>query len=242
MKNLYLDIETATGDLSQIPPEPGVKTGNLKDPAKIEAKKAAAKDKYLVKAPLTPRLGRVIAVGTKLEDEEGAYVIIDTDEVALLRKLADRMYPALEAKNATNRYTRIVTFNGQGFDIPFLLGRYLWHGIPFPRMDIIHAKPWDMRRHVDMAVCLDRVKTTDLWTGACSLDGWCDYFNITAGDDPITGAEVPELWDYYTVKNDCEIDNEAFSKIIRHCEIDILKTEALYNRVADWLVPPENQG
>ncbi|MDD3176001.1 MAG: hypothetical protein PHU51_05990, partial [Candidatus Nanoarchaeia archaeon] len=71
--DLSFDIETiANSSMIERMPEPEVKTGNLKDPAKIAEKIAEAKAEQQSRMALSPLYGRVCAwVGA--EDENAMY-------------------------------------------------------------------------------------------------------------------------------------------------------------------------
>lgn len=83
---------------------------------------------------------------------------------------------------------RFATFNGNGFDVPFLLGRSVVNGVGVHR-PLYTAKPWD-DVHVD--VC-DRLKVG--YKGRPSLDLVCRALGVPSPKNGgIDGSLVGEAW------------------------------------------------
>ena len=122
-----LDIETIR-NAAMVPflPEPEI-SKVLKDPAKIAAARAEAKLEQMSRMALDPMTGRVCAcalVGVDgAEDFSSVAVATGTDDECELALLA-MIFTALGRKDA-----RIVTYNGMGFDIPFLYKRAMILGL-----------------------------------------------------------------------------------------------------------------
>lgn len=115
-----LDIETIPNpDAVAMLPEPEVKTGNIKDPAKIAAKIAEAKAAQVEKAALDPLTARVacyamvgmVSGGNVIEHVECIDAATDDAE----RGLIQNIMRALACKDV-----RLVTWNGIGFDLPMI--------------------------------------------------------------------------------------------------------------------------
>ena len=133
--------------LAMLPPfDPAeVKTGNLKDPAKIAEKLAEAEANhrrdFIERAALDPLTGRVVAIGVQIEtpafDRETGEVnralagsefaiIVGDDEAAILRE-----FWALVRAEA-GRLNTLIGFNSNQFDLPFLFRRSWKHGVQIP--------------------------------------------------------------------------------------------------------------
>ncbi|MEI8290259.1 MAG: hypothetical protein WCH99_12380 [Verrucomicrobiota bacterium] len=151
MKNIFFDIETGPLPeaelLAMLPPfDPAeVKTGNIKDPAKIAEKIAEAEANhrrdFIERAALDPLTGRVVAIGVQIEtpafDRETGEVnralagsefaiIVGDDEAAILRE-----FWALVRAEA-GRLNTLIGFNSNQFDLPFLFRRSWKHGVQIP--------------------------------------------------------------------------------------------------------------
>ena len=142
MKTIVFDIETGPlpeSELLAILPafDPAeVKTGNLKDPAKIAEKIAEAEAShrrdFIERAALDPLTGRVIAIGMVLADSdqdyhEGEFSIIGhEDEARMLREFWEL------TRGEMGRLNPMIGFNIFGFDLPFLIRRSWKYRMPVP--------------------------------------------------------------------------------------------------------------
>lgn len=116
-----IDIETIP-DLSIINdlPEPEVALGNIKDADKIAAKIEAAKISQRQKMALSPLTGKICAIGY---GEEYFGLDITVDIRSEKEMIIDFFKRISLGKN------RIVTFNGNNFDLPFIWKRAIILGI-----------------------------------------------------------------------------------------------------------------
>lgn len=146
--DIAFDIETVPNMemIDRLPP-PEVKTGNLKDPAKIAAKEEAAKAEQIEKMALNPLYGRICSFVTIDENENTvAYCIpatTDREETNLI-----------EYAFSTLNSGRIITYNGTEFDLPFLYRRAVILGIDprefsMPPLSELTGK-YNNERHVDL--------------------------------------------------------------------------------------------
>lgn len=153
---IALDIETiGNPDAVKLIPEPEVKTGNIKDPAKIAEKIAEAKREQSEKAaldPLTARVACFAAVGLvnpmadgEQEHVEVAEAATDEAEIVIVQSIM-RMLGTEE--------TRIVTWNGIGFDLPMIYKRAMVLGIDPGNFGAAPLSAWTKRystdRHYDL--------------------------------------------------------------------------------------------
>lgn len=132
MNRIAIDIETAPDPalLAEIP-EPEVALGNLKDPAKIAEKIAAAKAAQVERAALDPYFARVLVVST-------AWRVDNDNSISALSFIAwpdKERWAFTEFWEHLHSFERFATFNGAGFDLPFLRVRSALHGLRTPRID-----------------------------------------------------------------------------------------------------------
>ncbi len=149
MQTIVFDVETgplAESELSALLPpfDPAeVKTGNLKDPAKIAEKIAEAEANhrrdFFDKAALDPLTGRVVAIGVMVYDHKarelgnlslrrgGKFSIIGHDEEA------QTLFEFWElTRGEMGRNNPMIGFNIFNFDLPFLIRRSWRHRVPVP--------------------------------------------------------------------------------------------------------------
>lgn len=125
MSAIIFDIETGprpeselAGLFTPLAPE-DIKTGNVRDPVKVQEKIAAAQAQhradFFENAALSAVTGRVLAIGYAADDDAAPTVDCDEDESALL----NRFWESWKA----NKGARWVGFNILRFDLPFLIRR-----------------------------------------------------------------------------------------------------------------------
>lgn len=130
------DLETgplAESELSALLPpfDPTeVKTGNLKDPAKIAEKIAEAEANhrrdFFDKAALDPLTGRVIAIGMLDLETDKFFIIGNDDEARTLTEFWEA------SQGEMGRLNSMLGFNIFNFDLPFLIRRSWKHRIKVP--------------------------------------------------------------------------------------------------------------
>ena len=196
MQTIVFDVETgplAESELcSLLPPfDPAeVKTGNLKDSAKIAEKIAEAganhRRDFFDKAALDPLSGRVVAIGIVLADchqdfTEGKFIIIGhDDEAQTLREFWDLV------RGEMGRINPLIGFNIGNFDLPFLIRRSWKHRVAVP-FGLRRGRYWS-----DQVVDL-----RDLWQlgdrqARGSLDTIARHLGVGAKNGD--GKAFAELW------------------------------------------------
>ena len=217
--DIAFDIETIpnSGMIDRLPPIE-VKAGNLKDPAKIAEKEAAAKVEQVDKMALSPLYGRVCAwVAGQSEDNASRSRCIcadsDAEETRVIEAAFDELHEA----------ARIVTYNGNGFDLPFLYRRAVLLGID-PRQ-------WGLPTLAEMTARYNNKRHVDV------MQVWCGFGNYEKLDN-IAGAMLED--------SKIEIDFHDFPELIKsaegrekllaYCAQDVFLTMRIWNRIAGILI------
>ena len=140
VRRMAFDIETQSNpDRINDLPEPDVATGNLKDPVKIAEKVKEAKAKQLDKLALDPHFGRVICISIAQRDAGDGGQIVGETALRLDMGEADRDDAESELLkwfwDRVRNATHFVTYNGAGFDVPYLMRRSLLLGVRPARIE-----------------------------------------------------------------------------------------------------------
>ena len=134
-------------------------------------------------------------------EEEGLRYETGTEE-EILKKFWD----------AVRNFDQFVTFNGRGFDCPFILVRSAVHKIS-PKRDLLPNRYGEV--HIDL---LDQLTFFGASRRRFSLDLWCRTFGIKSPkEDGITGYEVKELFQagkYVEIARYCAGDLRATAELL----------------------------
>lgn len=211
-RRLVFDIETAPLDDAGDYLEPADAPANYKDPVKIAAYIEEKRVEALGKCSLDVDLCRVVAIGTWLEGET-----IQTD---LVKGGDDDERSLLLAFWALTQGRHLVGFNCLGFDLPVLLRRSLYLGVPLPNLSI------DKYRHPQITDVLDVLS----FAGKLRLRGlafYCKRFGISGPADALTGAEIPQA-----------VAEGRWDAIEAHVKADVQKTGALAAKMGAFSLQP----
>jgi hypothetical protein len=124
MKTYIIDIETAPlpeKDIAVFQPEFKADT-RLRDPVKIAEDIKNKKEKFISNAALNPLTASICAIGIWDTDEEKPGIYYGITEEQIINKFLN----LIKEENLSR--TKIVTFNGMNFDIPFICRRALLYG------------------------------------------------------------------------------------------------------------------
>lgn len=120
-----------------------------------------------------------------------------------------------------NNFTQIITFNGRGFDVPFLLTRSAVNKIRATR-DLMGYRYEKLNpKHVDLA---DQLSFQGATKRKFSLEFYCQAFNIKNPKADVHGIEVSRL---FKEKN--------YLKIAKYCYGDVEATYELYKYWQDYI-------
>lgn len=174
----------------------------------------------------SPLTGQIVAIGM-LDVEKDAKVVYfqaPGEEYGRFEEEGVTYEQMTEAQmlmrfwNGVNQYDEMVTFNGRGFDIPFLIVRSAVNGIR-PSKDFMSNRYMSMQKfnakHIDLQ---DQLTFYGAVMRRGSLHLWCRAFGIespkTGG---VTGDDVKELF-----------ETKQYKKIARYNVRDIVATRDLY--------------
>jgi len=248
MNYVVFDIETGPLELAALKeilpgwdsstmPHPGefdpksVKTGNLKDQAKIDAKIQEARESHIErvnnhgldalraeqnywseassKAALSAATGRVVAIGCKTSAKLSIAAIGEKSEWQLLTDF----WTLYEQLRKSDR--NLVGFNSNEFDIPFLAQRSVVLGVPVPRTLMKQGRYLD-----EMFIDLRKV-----WSfgakPAGSLDMVCRACGIPGKPEGVNGAMFADLY----------FNPDTRDEAIEYLENDLEMTFALAERL-----------
>jgi predicted PolB exonuclease-like 3'-5' exonuclease len=213
------DIETIRNDamISRLP-EPTADS-RLKDPVKIAADIAEKKAEQVNKMALDPFTGRVLCVALVSEDEAGCPILEEATDDAE-RNLIQQVFSVIGRSDM-----RLVTWNGAGFDLPFLYKRALCLGVNPANFKCPPMSAWLQRykndRHIDLML---------------ELAGYGKFLKLDAVASAILGERKTP-----------EIDVTAFPEVMRtqegrdiiteYCIQDTKMTYELFKRMQGVLFP-----
>lgn len=215
--DICFDIETMPNSgMIECLPEPEVKTGNLKDESKIAEKIAEARAEQIDRMALNPLWGRICAAVTIREDDTWSSSCAteesDSAETLLIEKIMAELVDG-----------RIITYNGNGFDLPFLYRRAVILGIDprefgMPTLAEMTAR-YNNKRHVDVM---------QVWSGFGNYEKLDNLGRALLGKPKldINFRLFPEL-----------IKTEAGRReIVDYCKVDVEILKSIWNRIAGILI------
>jgi predicted PolB exonuclease-like 3'-5' exonuclease len=212
MSRIIFDIETVGADFDTL--EPSIQEYLLKW---AETEEDAEK----VKESLSfyPLTGEIVAIGMLNPDSNKGAVYFQTQGEMLLPFEEDgiRFECGTEKEilekfwNAMKSYSQFITFNGRGFDCPFIMIRSAVHRIK-PVRDLMPNRY--NGSHIDL---LDQLTFYGASKRRFNLDMWCRTFGIKSPKAKgITGYDIKDIY-----KSGRYID------IARYCAGDLIATKEL---------------
>jgi 3'-5' exonuclease len=134
--------------------------------------------------------------------EEGMIEFVATDEKGILTVFWEDI----------KRYNQFITFNGRGFDSPFLILRSAMLGVK-PSRNLLPYR-YDPKIHCDL---LDQLTFYGAFR-RYSLDFYCKAFNIKSPkSDGVSGLDMKKLY-----------EEKRFKDIAEYCIGDVIATAELY--------------
>ena len=183
----------------------------------------------------SPLTGKIVAIGIyDVEREKGAVYFQSSPgqndesfeeesckfEVMTEREMLEKFWGVVE------KYDTFVTFNGRGFDVPFLMTRSMIHGVR-PSKNLLanrylSSQPYNAK-HVDL---LDQLSFYGaVWKNKGSLHMWCHALGITSPKaQGVDGNDVKMLFETGRSKD-----------IALYNGRDLSATAALYKKYKEYL-------
>lgn len=201
IRALVLDIETLASPDAADFMEPVSAPSNYKDEAKIEAYIAERRTELLSKCALDPDLCTVAAVGYAYDDCDEVYTANAFSEAEMLSAIWDQV----------RHSTAIVGFNILAFDLPVLIRRSQYLGVPMPSLNLDRYRT----PHVDL---MERLSFNGKLRFR-GLDFYCKRFGVTV-PDAHSGKDIDAL-----------VTAGEWGVVADHCRADVKKTYALAVRL-----------
>jgi DNA polymerase elongation subunit (family B) len=168
----------------------------------------------------SPLTGEIVAIGMLNPDTDKGAVYYQSPEVLQEPLIEDEIEYISDTEagilkkfwEIVRHYDQIITFNGRGFDAPFILVRSAIHKIQ-PTKELMPNRY--SHSHADL---LDLLTFYSAVRRKFSLHMWCNAFGIKSPkEDGVTGHEVPDLF-----------RQKEFLKIAKYCVGDLYATKELF--------------
>ena len=227
-RSIVYDIEVAGLPWEEVDE---ITRGYLVNRQRSEEDREAVRDR----TALFPGLGKVIAIGMWLVEEDRGLLLLEGDtspegpwekvshskiqrgtEEELLRRFWELVAPS---RSAPRR--RLVTFNGRGYDGPMLMIRSAQLGIAPTRNLVGHR--YNLSDHCDL---FDVLQFQGAVRDRYSLDYWCRRFDVESPKGGIDGSQVAKAY------RAGRIDD-----IGEYCLRDVRATAELFRRLEGTLLP-----
>ncbi len=219
MSRIIFDIETVGMDFDSL--DPSTQEYLLKWAGTEEEE-----EKVKESLSFYPLTGEIVAIGMLNPDTNKGFVYFQTPGDMLLPFEEDdiRYECGTEAEilrkfwNTIKSYDRFITFNGRGFDCPFIMIRSAINKIK-PAKDLMPNRY--NGTHIDL---LDQLTFYGASKRRFSLDMWCKTFNIKS---PKSANESGEIITGYEIKN--LFKSGRYVDIARYCAGDLKATKELFS-------------
>ncbi len=183
----------------------------------------------------SPLTGFVVAIGVyDLERKQGAVYYTgedgaaDVDETDFKFKQRSEQQMLEDFWEGAKSYDTFVTFNGRGFDVPFLLHRAAVHGVPV-MPELLQQRYLSQQRQVHHVDLQDQLTFYGAMSRRPALHLFCRAYGIESPKGQgVSGDDVTELF-----------LQKKFRDIARYNAADVRATTALYERWLTHFAPPE---
>ncbi|KAB2909273.1 MAG: ribonuclease H-like domain-containing protein [Ignavibacteriales bacterium] len=227
MTHLVFDIETVGVPWDEL--APSQQEYLLRDAEKEKTEKEKEKKRAELKewTALYPLTAKVVAIGMYDVERTQGYVYYEnaTEEEWADEETGFR-YKGLPEPDILRRFwgivekiDQLISFNGRGFDVPFLMMRSAKLGIKPSRK--LMGNRYDSTSHLDLLEKLTFYGSTRKF----NLDFYCHGFGIkTPKSKEVSGSEVKNLYNEGKIK-----------EIAKYCGRDIYATYQLYKIWTEYL-------
>lgn len=228
MSKLIFDIETIGEDFEKLDETTqDALTRWIKKEARDEEGYMAALEELKNGLGFSPLTGEVVAIGVLDADQEKGAVYYqhpgqsgeEEEEGGIKLKALSEKEMLEKFWELAKQYDEFVTFNGRGFDVPFLMVRSAIHGLRPPK-DLLSNRYLSLQKfgakHIDL---LDQLTFYGaVYRNRGNLHMWTRAFGIASPKaDGVTGDDVGRLF-----------KENKFIEIARYNIGDLRATRALY--------------
>lgn len=234
MPKLVIDIETVGEDFDQMDEMTKEALSYwIKKESSNEEEFKVALEELKDGMGFSPLTGKVVAIGVLDVDQGKGAVYFEApgEELAEFEE-GDFKFKPMEEKEmlksfweGVRSYDTFITFNGRGFDIPFLIARSAVHKIPITA-DLMSNRYLGSQRgatHIDL---FDQLTFYGSVRKKGSLHLWCRAMGIESPkQEGVKGDDVARLF-----------KEKKFIDIAKYNTRDLLATKELYERWRDYMV------
>ena len=226
--NLVYDIEVAGLPWEEVDE---ITRGYLMSKQRDDAAREAVRER----TALFPGLGKVIAIGMWLVQEERGMLLLEGEhepeqtwekvshskiERGSEEQILRRFWELVDLSGKGKR-TRLVTLNGRGYDGPVLMTRSAQLGIA-PSRNLVPYR-YDISDHCDL---FDVLGYQGASRDRFSLDYWCRRFDVESPKGSIDGSQVAKAYRAGRIED-----------IGEYCLRDVRATAQLFQRLEKTLLP-----
>ncbi|MBT4277683.1 hypothetical protein HOD96_02980 [Candidatus Falkowbacteria bacterium] len=242
MNKLVFDIETIGENFDELDKTTqSVLTRWIKKESKNEEEYELALDDLKDGLGLSPLTGEIVAIGVlDVEQDQGAVYYQSKKDLSADATALQAGEEALEENGikyvtysekemlkkfweGVKDYRQVISFNGRGFDIPFLVARSAVHGIR-PSVDLMpyrYAKHYETN-HLDL---LDHLSYFGSVRKKGNLHLWCRAFEIISPKSKgVSGDDVGKLF-----------QEGKYLDIAKYNADDLFATRDLYNKWSKYM-------
>lgn len=218
---LFLDIETVGTSRKDVvdyiaagvkPPATYKKPESIAKWHEEEGPQAIAD--AVAKTGLDGAFGQVVCIGFQADEMEAPYVLRGLEEAELLSIFNDNLKNSIEQKDVMT--TSIIGHNVLGFDLRFLMQRFIVNGIkPHHVLQrAASAKPWEVEKVYDTMIQFAGIGNR------ISLDKLCLALNIPSPKGDMDGSMVSQA-----------VAEGRLNEVAEYCARDVAATKAVFNRM-----------
>ncbi len=219
MNKLVFDIETVGMDFENLD----------KDSQEYLLKRSETeeeKEDIKTKLGLWPLTAQIVAIAVLNPDTDKGAVYYQAKEKKIFNEEGIEYHSGTEAEiinlfwQAAEKYDQFITFNGRGFDAPFLLIRSAINKI-IPTRNLMPPR-FSSYAHVDL---MDQLTFYGATKRSFSLDFYAKSFGIKSPKaEGVSGVKVGALY-----------KNGEYERIARYCMGDVVATKKLYEIWRDYI-------
>jgi hypothetical protein len=166
------------------------------------------------KFPKLP-LHQIACIGALIAEKEEAAWAVRALGAPHIGERTERELVAAFVERIASLRPKLVTFNGQGFDLPVLRYRAMLHSVPAPGLS---ARPY-FNRYTDDAVDLCDVLSSFDGRGKVSLDMLCRTLDLPGKPEGIDGSQVAQF-----------VRDGRIQEVADYCETDVVNTYRVWLR------------